>query len=321
MTNDSTPSQPRPRRRWIKRTLIFILVVVVVALVADFGYSRYIAHRISKWEASIERDEKGVQVGCQAFEMGDKRRPTALLLVHGLNDSPSCYRLIAPALAEKGYFCRAMRLPGFAEATEIYSSYSAPDWIESVRAELQQLKRDHQHVFIIAHSLGGATAISLLLQDEGVSDGLILLAPAIETSDARSPLFSARFYHRLSGAVLNFTSVVESPYGNDCADPEFRNPPGKIRFVHRNTIDQLYRLIDTNRGQASRLSLPVMMVLPGEDIIVDNEASKKFFEQLGSANKLLKVQSRARHSLPYDLGWEEVVDWIDQFVASQSQSP
>lgn len=296
--------------------MITIFAIIIVGVAIDFGYSTYVANRLAKWESTIERDANGVQKGCEAFETGDLNSPTAILFVHGLNDSANCFRFMAPELAKSGYCCRVMRLPGFGESTEEYGRYEAGDWIDAVDKEVSQLKSKHKRVFVVAHSLGGATAIAFLLQKRNPIDGIALLAPAIETSNKRSPLLSARFFHDLGNWILIFTKTLESPYDNDCNDPDGRNPSDKIRYVKRNTIGQLYELIEVNRGKANQLELPVLMVLPGDDKIVDNDASRKYFEDIKTENKKLKVQTKARHSIPYDFGWQEVALWIDEFIKS-----
>src|SRR5687768_5379807 len=110
----------RPARRSrFKMALTAILVFVGVWLLGDFLYSRIIAWRVARWETTIERHPNGVRVGCEDFTVGSGE--TALLLVHGINDSPAMWRKMAPRLAEQGFTCRAMRLPGFAMPLKDYA--------------------------------------------------------------------------------------------------------------------------------------------------------------------------------------------------------
>ena len=84
----------------MKIVLLILLALIGLWLLGDAIYAAYVAVRIRHWAATVERDEDGIQLGCKAYTTG--RGPTAILLVHGINDSPSCYRKMAPALAANG---------------------------------------------------------------------------------------------------------------------------------------------------------------------------------------------------------------------------
>jgi alpha-beta hydrolase superfamily lysophospholipase len=117
-------------RRWLRRLPRVLLIGILLWLAGDFGYSRYVAWRIAGWEKSIQRTNDGVLAGCEDFAMGSGAE--AVLLVHGINDSPAVWRRMAPELAAAGWHVRAMRLPGFAEPLAGYSAHSAEKWVEAV---------------------------------------------------------------------------------------------------------------------------------------------------------------------------------------------
>ena len=79
------------------------------------------------------------------------RGDDAVLLVHGFNNSPRLWDFIAQELAEQGYHCRAMRLPGFAMTNEQYARSTIEDWIEAVQEEVATLKASHGRVHLVAH--------------------------------------------------------------------------------------------------------------------------------------------------------------------------
>jgi esterase/lipase len=76
-----------------------------------------------------------LRVGEAEFDSG--AGSTALLLVHGINFSPIAYRNFGPALAQRGFKCRAMRLPGFAQHVQDYAGFKYPEWIAAVDREVQ----------------------------------------------------------------------------------------------------------------------------------------------------------------------------------------
>ena len=93
-----------------RRMRILMIIAAAGALlwvIGDWIHSAIIAARIRRWEASLQLDSDGVRNGCQEFSLGEGER--AILFVHGINDSPACFREMAEALAEAlsddGYVC------------------------------------------------------------------------------------------------------------------------------------------------------------------------------------------------------------------------
>ena len=308
--------------KWVVR---LVLVAAVVWVAGDFGYSRIIAHRLDVWDATVTRDESGVQVGAESYSMGSGS--TALLLVHGFNDTPQTFARMAPVLADAGFFVRAVRLPGAGVRVDRSGSVQYVDWVRAVADEAAELARNHDPVVAVGHSLGAAILLKVSLAQRHDIDGLVLLAPAIAVSDDRSPLLPARFWQSLADRLLVFSDVYQSPFdGNDAADPDVRNPEYKPPFTNSNEVRQTTRLMDLLAETAPRISVPTLMVLSRTDRIIDWRAAKAYFDDLGSARKRLVFYDSSRHALTVDLDWRKIVTDIETFAretpdASSRQSP
>jgi esterase/lipase len=300
-----------PKRR-MKLILLVLLTLVVVWFWGDFIYSRIVAAQLRKWEATVQRDQNGVRIGCDAFAIGSG--DTALLLIHGINDSPKLYEQMAPVLAEKGFRVRAMRLPGFAEPVEQYAKSNRKQWVESVEQEVEALRREgSEQVCIIAHSLGGAIAIAYLLKHPEAVDRVVLLAPAVAVSNRRSILLPVRTWHELGRRTLAFTRITKSPYAVDAHDSEARKYPWMTPFVPLSIVDETFTLLDENQDQAGQIRVPLMMVLSKDDQVVDWLAAEEFFEQSASNEKRLRFMDDAGHTIPFDRGWQELTEEIAEF--------
>jgi pimeloyl-ACP methyl ester carboxylesterase len=129
-------------------------------LASDYLYYHVVSRRLAEWERSVERDEEGVRIGCREFTVGNGRH--AMLMVHGFNDSPRVYDRMARVLANRGFTCRAMRLPGFGIPIRETLRYRKEDWLAATQAELEQLRERHEHVSVVGHSLGGAILVNVL---------------------------------------------------------------------------------------------------------------------------------------------------------------
>lgn len=333
-TNDpgSPASEPTPAARrgpWRRRLLRWLVSIVVLWLLGDWLYSRVILWRMARWERTIRRHPDGVLEGCEDFAVGpDDPAAPALLMVHGINDSPACFRAMAARLAERGVYCRAPRLPGFALPTEQYAQHGREEWLRAVRDELVELRRTHRQVGLAAHSLGGAIAIRLLLDEldddtartaadrPPLVDRLVLLAPAVEVSAARSPVLSPATWHRVSNRLLLFTRVTESPFTLDAVEVDEQDYPFRTPFTPRRVFDETFALIEANRGDAHRLRVPLLLVVSREDHVIDWHAAERFYNEYGAddSRKQIYYADPAGHSLTIDIGWQPMTDAVAEFL-------
>ena len=303
-------------RRRLK-ILIFVLLGLALAWVlGDWVYSSMVAAGVKKWEDSIERDDQGVQKGCRQYTIGNGE--TAVLLIHGINDSPACYHKMAPVLAEEGFTCRVMRLPGFAEPIERYAKATKEQWLAAVKREIDSLREDHPQMAVIAHSLGGAVMIAHLLADPEAADAVVLLAPAVAVSSRRSPVLPVRFWHEIGKRLLIFTDITSSPFSIDCHDPTAADYPGRTRFTPIEIVDQTFQLVDHNHGRADEFTTPLMMVLSEEDKVIDSQAAEEFYQQAASEQKEVVFVDNCGHMPQVDTGWESLTRRIATFLRAKS---
>ena len=285
---------------------------LLVWLIGDFGYSRYIAYQIQQWESQVQRDEQGVREGCQAFTLGES--PSAILLVHGFNETPQIWRKMAPELAKRNFTSRALRLPGFGETIDNYGKVSVDQWREQLAREIQQLQQTHSMIVIVAHSLGGALTLNHLLQHPGSVDGIVLLAPAIQTANIRSPFLTARFWHEFAKWTLPFSRVAMSPFEYDAKDPVERAVTLRNKFSPRQVVSNLYLLIDENLDRAGEIQTPALFIISPDDQVIDVESVRNYYEALGSNRKQFIEAKQSGHALPVDLDWPMITDKIETFA-------
>lgn len=308
-----------PKRRWPRRLVMGIVILLVVWIVGDFLYARVVDWKLNAWESTVERTDEGVLVGCEAFSVGDG--PTGLLLVHGINASPHHYAKMAPRLAELGFSCRVLRLPGFSEPMPRYAASTADEWVSAVSSELQALREKHERVGVLAHSLGGATTIRTLIESPDSADFAVLLAPGIAVSSNRSPVGTTRFWHEFGMRTLISTRVLQSPFGLDCHDPQHPDYPGRSPFTPVTVVDELFQLMDANLADVQKYRTPTLMVLTDQDQVIDWQAAKYFFERIPAEPKQLVMLADSGHAMPIDFGWkqicEETVAFANQFAMQE----
>lgn len=289
---------------WLRGFLLICTTLYAVVLVGDFGYSCWVSQKISAWEAEQDYDEENVRVGCQGYSRG--LGEDAVLLVHGFNDCPRLWDFYVEELVDQGYHCRAMRLPGFAMPNEEYAKATLEDWVEAVREEADALRENHSRVHLVAHSLGSAISIDCEIQHPGTFDTLSLMAPLIAVSNARSPLLTTRQWQFVGRSLLVFTQSTYNLFPPDIRDPNAGDYPWRVPGTPRPVIAQTLQVSDRVRPLAGELNLPVMMVASEQDLVVDYDEARRFFEQVNS-EKLWMAANESGHLIPIDQQRSEVV--------------
>lgn len=302
----------RVKKRWQRLALSVILGLPALWTFADLQYSLLIKRNYANWGAGIERDADGVRSGCREFTVGNGA--SAVLLIHGFADSPAVYRRMAPALAEKGFTCYAMRLPGFAMPMAEHQRATAAEWREAVYSQLEAVRKRHGKVIVVGHSLGGAVAVDCLLDHREAADGLALLAPLLAVSDRRSPLLSPQAWFQILDHTLIFTDRVGMAFPQDLHDRDSLPFMKEDQFVPRALYRQVFAVIERNQTRTNTLSVPLLVVLAEDDPIVDNAAAERFFQESAAKTKRLRYAEGTGHILPLDYGWETLTADIAQLA-------
>lgn len=286
----------------------------VAWLAGDFIYSRLTKFGLSRWEARIARDPDGVRTGCREFTVGDG--PIALLLIHGFADSPAIFRHMAPALAARGFTCRAMRLPDACIPRHLAADLRKGDQLRAIADEVSVLRTTHPAVWLVGHSLGGTLALEFALLRPAEVAGLVLLAPLLKVSHRRSPFLSPRTWFRIGQRTLVFTRVFEDFFPLDVRHRDARAFDECDLFMPLALYEELFRAVDAVKDHAPGVSVPALFLLSKDDRVTDPRAAEAFFRHCGSRRKMLKYLPESGHVIPLDHSWMQAVEEVDRFVHS-----
>ena len=297
--------------------LWFLFAFVAVLGGGDFAYDRVVHARHDRWEKNVvKRHEDGLRVGYEEFSCGTGR--VAVLMVHGFGAGPITFGRMAPEFAKRGFFCRAMRLPGFGRPMAEYAKARRGQWSAAIHAEVLKLRADHDQVWLVGHSMGGTLATIEALEHPKDIDGLILLAPLIEVSSRRSPVFSARTWFKIADHLAIFSDMTEMAFPVDAHDPQVRANAVRDQFVPRAIYRELFSLTDSVRGRGKELRVPVFLAYAEDDRVASPQAARTFVESATNAprNEIL-CQTNSGHVVTWDFGWEKAVERAFDFVGSR----
>jgi len=293
----------------LRRGFLFLLLILVTTFTTSCTVFKL---RYNAWNRSVSRDPDGVLTHAQPFSRGEG--DTALLLIHGFGDGPHVWTKLASELETRQVHVRCMRLPGWNEPMDAKRNVTAEDWKQAVTDEWQALRSSHETVVILAHSLGGCVTVAALQSDRLEPDGLILYAPLMRVSSARSPLLTTRQWYKLGSHLLPDGMIVESLFPDHAVRTTPRPRTLRDPFVSVNVFHELYSIIQLIEQQEAATPCPVRLVLPETDRVVDSETALAWFERLQAPAKELHTEENSGHVLPLELDpvveSDRILEWI-----------
>lgn len=203
------------------------------------------------------------------FEWAPQANPRkAVLLIHGLYDSPSSMHSLGEFFSQQQYLVRSLLLPGHGTRPEDLLQIQLEDWLSACQLALAQLPDSIDQLVLCGFSTGGLLHHYLSLkQDIPILKAIVSIAPAL-TLRAPSWLLSNRFLSDILKKLL--------PYHHQIARYDY------ARYTKHafNAGCQVQRLINMSRALPDKIyhALPVFYVLTTEDEVIDSQAAQHFFQ-------------------------------------------
>ena len=252
----------------------------------------------------------------------------AVVIVHGSGEYGGRYREFAGFLAENGYSVYALDLRGFGESggdrafVANFDEY-AKDILALVRHAQNESKKA---VFLLGHSLGGLIAayIAANAQNTGLA-GLILSSPCFELA------FPVPGYLILLAEIMalvwpKFLHKTPIQPQRLTHDPDMIDRYLKDHKILHRISSRLYVQMTRQFMRLGKIATgircPVLVAQAGEDAIVDQKASSKFYNLLTQSDKKFILYDGFRHEILNETErkrpYQDILQWLDQHQGSVS---
>ena len=202
------------------------------------GAPMYPEHFKVDWNRSYVLEPSGPPVG-------------AVVLIHGLTDSPYSLRDIAELYRDHGFVAIGLRVPGHGTVPAALTEAQWPDWLAATRLAMREARRragPQAPIHMVGYSNGGALALKYTLdacehEELTMPSRLVLLSPMIGvTSFAR--------FAGLAGLPAILPAFAKAAWLD--LIPEYN--PFKYNSFPVNAARQTYLLTDVIRGQMQQLA-------------------------------------------------------------------
>jgi alpha-beta hydrolase superfamily lysophospholipase len=246
-----------------------------------------------------------------------------VVCVHGIQSHGGWYDHSCRRLAEAGFAVSFLDRRG--SGLNQQDRGDAPGFRRLVDdiAEFLRSVRDSLPLFLVAISWGGKPATALLKRHPGLVDGLALLCPGFKAR-VRPPL-----RERL-GIVWSYLTGRRKLFPVPLNDPELfttspewqrflRDDPLAVRQATARLLAHSVRLDGYLRFVPAHVTVPVLLLLAGQDRIIDNARTRHFVETFATLDKTIIEYPEAHHTLEFEPRphryLDDLIGWLERHTA------
>ena len=279
---------------------------------------RLITRRAERDVASrLPRGADGIVQGAEPILLAGTG-PHAVLLVHGLGDSPQTLGYLAADLHARGWTVRAPLLPGHGRTLAAFARSGAEQWIAAVRTEYAALRQRHARVGLVGLSMGGALSV-ILAEELGDLPALVLLSPYLGVPAA------VRWIARVRWAVEPVIPYVWGRGERSVRDERERPKSRAYGYFTAGVLRELARVADQASDALPGVRAPTLLIQSREDNRVAPEVAERAYATLGAREKRLEWIEGSSHVITVDFGREHVfamtAEWLEQRMAAPARAP
>ncbi len=254
-----------------------------------------------------------------------KGKPAARVVgIHGIQSHGGWYEASCRHLRDAG--CDVYFLDRRGSGMNTKAIGDAPSFrrlIDDLAEFLQTLRGPNQPpLFVSAISWGGKLAAGLCYRYPALFDGLALLAPGFKprvkpSREERLKIAAAR----LRSPTKMFPIPLNDPAlftGNPERQEYIRNDPLALREATARLLVESLKLDVYLRRAPRRVIVPVLLMLAGEDRIIDNERTRQYVERFASRDKTIREYAGAHHTLEFEPDPRPIFDDLTNWILSRA---
>ena len=255
-----------------------------------------------------------------------------IVVVHGVQSHGGWYHRLGHSLAKAGYVASFPDRRGSgADQRERGHARSARRLLLDLAGWLRELRRNHPGlpIALAGISWGGKLAVALAARYPELVDAVVLICPGLH------PRVGVSRKERFEIALALLTNRRKT-FPIPLSDPALftANPAGQAfiaadSFSLRNATAGLLAasfFLDLMVARApARIHQSVLLMLAGQDRIVDNARTLAYFRKLASIDREVIEYSEGHHTLEFEPDPSryalDLVGWLDRVVGGQRRPP
>ncbi|GJQ59676.1 MAG: carboxylesterase [Candidatus Scalindua sp.] len=256
----------------------------------------------------------GILLGAEVRDLGNGHSTGAVLFVHGFAGGSNNFSDLPDQLARLGWRVRVMRLPGHGTSPFDFEKISTDELIQAVRNELIQLKRNHQKVVIVGHSMG--CALSVVASRDISVDKLVFGAPFFGITYKKYYILPVETWITLLDPILRWT---HKGAGNIKVNKkEEKEKILSYQWIPLKGVKTLVEIGNKAKNDEVLKSIksPILFFHSSKDEAASPKATQKAFQAVGSHDKALIWVNRSNHHIFWDFDRETVMRETEKFIGA-----
>jgi carboxylesterase len=247
-----------------------------------------------------------VQVFAHARPFRADGGPIGVLLLHGFTGSPSSMRPWAEHLHRSGCTVSVPRLPGHGTTWQELNRTPWQAWYGEAAGSFDELRRSCATVFVAGLSMGGCLALRLAQERTGAVAGLLLVNPAVASSDRR--LVLTPVLKRVIPSTKGIASDIKKPgVEEEAYDRLPLRALDSMRAMWRITVEALPSVVS-----------PLLLFRSAVDHVVDPLSAQLITQRVSSPDVTELILGESYHVATLDHDAELIFTESERFVTSRA---
>jgi alpha-beta hydrolase superfamily lysophospholipase len=256
---------------------------------------------------------------------GKNGKKTPVIMSHGLQSHSGWFVQSAAFIASLGHPVYSMdrRGSGLSQAPrgDLKDFMIIVEDIHTV-ANFVKKRHEKEKIYVLGHCFGAIPAAAFACEHPDNVKGLILTTPAIYTKTEPSLFWKIRILITPSGkGNFKVPNPLETSQFTELKEYEefIKNDTLSLQAATGDFYYQVHRARKFIHQNISRLTMPVIMGIAGEDPIVDNQRNLVFFQKIPAADNTLIEYNDARHILEFSPEKEKYFDDLANWLNSRDK--
>ena len=273
--------------------------------------------------ALVRKASRGPTLYYFAVSPEGARAPAAIVgLLHGYADYGKRYAHVARAWADRGIATVAVDMRGHGRAEGRRGHCERFEEYLEDAAELTRLVQERgagAPAFLMGHSFGGLVAASLAIAQPSPWRALVLSAPffgvALDVPPAK--VLAGKIASRLVPAFSLPTGLRGDQMTHDAAQARaYDEDPLIFKGATARWFTEASAAQDRAIARAPAMTLPLYVVMGGQDPVAKRARARAFFDAAGSKDKTWDDRPGLFHEVLNEPEWPAIASAIADFIAS-----
>jgi alpha-beta hydrolase superfamily lysophospholipase len=250
----------------------------------------------------------------------------SVVIMHGLGEHSGRYRHVAGFFNECGLSVRCYDHRGHGRSQGKRGDVINGDpMLQDAEIVIEDFStRYAEPPFLFGHSMGGLFAARFALSHLSPLRGLILSSPALALRLSAFQMKMLKFMHTLAPSLALPNGVSPALLSHD---PKivaaYKADPLVHRKISARLLTSMLSSIAYCQSHAGEMAIPTLMLVAGDDRVLDADGSKRFFAQLPAGTAQLHVYDGMYHEIFNELDAHrplaDLKMWLDDVALARRQ--